>query len=386
MSNDLKSEILNWDVAVLLIANSLAWTLPFENNALLIIMCVVIGVFLIIKPKTILTLAPIPIIAISLFVFIEAFWEQPILPKIWNKYLQEFIALGVPSLYIARSDFNPGKVLRNIGLISLPLLPFIFGKNLSDNRDYGMWMGISYGIISYVIALIYNVFFQYGKYIKRYLKYIFFLVLLGYLIFYIQYASRGSLIAVTMAIILFTFIKLHIRFTKVFIIISAIILLILTFWNEFILLFIEILENFGIESFALSKMIALQDLSNGRSDLLEQGLRIFSSSPIFGHGVGIFEVTYESGYVHNCFIQFLIEGGIIYFSIMTFLIVSSFKFILSQKVSDEKRMFLSFLICAGLIQLLFSSYFWISQMFWFLIGYTLKLLKKKNHSRVTTAK
>lgn len=63
-------------------------------------------------------------------------------------------------------------------------------------------------------------------------------------------------------------------------------------------------------------MLFMDDITNGRENLSKNGIEIFMNSPIIGFGAGIYEREYGRGYIHNCLIQFLDEGGIVYFVVM----------------------------------------------------------------------
>ena len=81
----------------------------------------------------------------------------------------------------------------------------------------------------------------------------------------------------------------------------------------------------------------------------------------------MYEDKYNSGYIHNLFIQIVYEGGLIWSTLFGVWIIMSIKKF--TKLNEEQKQFIIFLIAIAIVQLLFSSYYWGSQKFWFLIAY-----------------
>ena len=89
-------------------------------------------------------------------------------------------------------------------------------------------------------------------------------------------------------------------------------------------------------------------------------LKIFLKDPLWGYGLGSFKQLYASyhtgefvQYVHNIFLQHLVDGGLIFFSVFIWLLVYLFKNI---KLKD------SYIPIAILIHNLFSFSFYSSSV------------------------
>lgn len=365
-------------MAILIIANSIAWIIPISGYNLVFVMALSGVLFLIGDGLKFFNTKPFIIIIPSLLLFVLSILFRTGPDEYLNKYLLEFIALGITSLFMAFGRFNPIRVLKIICYISIPMLIYVKGIDMYGGVrvDYGFWMGISYGIVKYIVALVLLIFFtkEFPMIIRLALLFVFAL----YMIFYLEFSSRGALLAVVFSIGLFWIVRQDYTLTKTGIISIAI----LIFGYFYIMSIFEILytylQSIGIESTALHKLLYLNDITNGREDIAVSAYELFLNSPIWGNGIASYEELYDR-YVHNCFIQFLDEGGILYLLLMTYFIAKSFIILFDKKISQSQRYFMAFLISCGLIQLLFSSYFWGAQCFWLMIGYSMKITHKKTH-------
>lgn len=381
--------MLDFSIAMLIIANSLAWLLPVSSNALAIIMLFVLLFFSVGSKLKIQSYHSKYIVFISLALFVESFilTGYGALDEDTRKYFVEFVTLGIPSLFMANTNFRPYKVMGYVCVLSVPMLFYIRGIDMLTSRiDYGYWMSISYGIVKYIIVLCFAVFFvkKFNPAIKLGLLVILFL----YVLFYLEFASRGAIVAVVISVVLFYLVKKDYTVKKTILVLTVFAMVLYTLFFVIIQGLYELFNSYGIKSFALEKMLFMEDVTNGRENIYKQGLEIFMNSPIIGSGAGIFEREYSEGYVHNCLIQFLDEGGVVYFVIILCVIMKSFKFLLDRRIQKEERYFMAFLISSGFVQLLFSSYFWGAQCFWLMIGYTFFLsnkLKRLSHENSSSS-
>ena len=131
----------------------------------------------------------------------------------------------------------------------------------------------------------------------------------------------------------------------------------------------------GMTIIALDKMLYFTggDLANGRAELMDSALGLVKENPLIGHGIAYFESRFNNGYVHNIFVQMMMEGGIILTLPFLFIIFMSFRMLIDEKIPKDVRLFLTFLISSCLFHLFFSETFWRLQYFWFYIGYSIKL-------------
>lgn len=114
------------------------------------------------------------------------------------------------------------------------------------------------------------------------------------------------------------------------------------------------------------------DLMNGRDILLK---RAFSYrglvETLIGSGIGSYYGMYST-YPHNLFAQLYYDQGIVALLTVVTVIISGCKGLLHSIENGKKSdCFLILVICAGFVKLMVSSYFWIEQLFWIMIGLAL---------------
>lgn len=301
----------------------------------------------------------------------------------FTKYFIGFIGFGILGLQLGFLRPETKKVITLVALIGVLLCPLVLtmdmGKTITGGDDYGHWMGVSYGILRFICAILLLLFYYNIKGIKRLLLYA---SLLCYSIFYILFASRGSILALIVLILLIWIIKYSDNITKKNIIIwsvFSICVIVSLFFKEFLHLVISIADYFGIDTFAFVKMVAMinsGDLSNGRDELYGNALEGIVDSNFLGNGIGSFENKYQI-YTHNLFLQSFYELGVFPFLLLIVFTFFTLKIILGNSYMKETKIFISFVFCAGIIELFFSSTLWISHIFWIWIGYVSAIISRK---------
>ena len=128
-------------------------------------------------------------------------------------------------------------------------------------------------------------------------------------------------------------------------------------------------ESMGLSMLVISRLYFKTtqgtDMDSGRSDLIDAALRDFDESPIWGNGIASFQNF--TIYPHNLFVQMLQEGGLILFIPFFLIFLIGLKnLILSDRYTTYYRILL-FTFCGGVIQLMFSSYFWTSSIYWLFV-------------------
>lgn len=372
--------MLNSSVALMIVCNSLTWLMHDSSAPLLMVGLLSIILYIISGFRSCFSMQPLPLILVCLIVFAESWIMLGTPPDCWTRYLMFFIGLGIPSMFMARSSFNPYAVMITVCFVSIAVLPMLLGLDKMQKSNNGMLMGFSYGSLKYVCALLFLVFFWKRPHNKtvRLAKIGFAVILAYYLLFYIELASRGALVAILCAAVMYFLISRQESVTKAVLVMAGITALIAVFWDDIILFTQDTLHSMDMGSKALNKIIGNDDLSNGRADISGDALEIIGRSPIIGYGVGAYEALgHTPGYVHNLFLQFLLEGGVIFFAIMSFWVILSFRYIFDRSLTARQRYFTAFLFCSAVVELLFSSYFWGSQCFWLLIGYTMRIRRER---------
>ena len=261
--------MLDFSIAMLIIANSLAWLLPVSSNALAIIMLFVLLFFSVGSKLKIQSYHSKYIVFISLALFVESFilTGYGALDEDTRKYFVEFVTLGIPSLFMANTNFRPYKVMGYVCVLSVPMLFYIRGIDMLTSRiDYGYWMGISYGIVKYIIVLCFAVFFvkKFNPAIKLGLLVILFL----YVLFYLEFASRGAIVAVVISVVLFYLVKKDYTVKKTILVLTVFAMVLYTLFFVIIQGLYELFNSYSpFYSYDALSKIEIKRLGN--SDLID---------------------------------------------------------------------------------------------------------------------
>ena len=109
------------------------------------------------------------------------------------------------------------------------------------------------------------------------------------------------------------------------------------------------------------------DGSSNRGVFYENAFNLFSENMIFGSG--IFKSTLKTGYSHNIFLDFLIQGGIVYFLLLLIVIISFFNKLNKILKDDSKNNLILVFIFYSFTLLLFSGTYLNESFFWFSLAY-----------------
>ena len=374
-----KEEINGILIGIYLYANAFVVTLPAINNILVLFLLGVTILYFFNNRsfKIMKASSAIVILLIICWFAVSYILRQGISNITLFDYMTKFLFYGVTAFLITYREFSIKKVYQTITIASILLIPYIaknnfFNLSTFSTIDYQLLMTMSYrllpGILTSIICLI-------SKDENKYMKLISVLILLIFGYTYINMANRGAMLAVVffvLAIYMYNKIK-DLTLKNVCIIIVIVILLIVVIVNIIPILYQvkAILDNFGITFRTIDKMIYLLEndieLTNGREGIYEKAIEDTKETYILGNGIGMYEDKYNSGYIHNLFIQIVYEGGLIWSTLFGVWIIMSIKKF--TKLNEEQKQFIIFLIAIAIVQLLFSSYYWGSQKFWFLIAY-----------------
>lgn len=299
------------------------------------------------------------------------------------RYITEFIVLGVPLLVVSQLDFDPKIVLRIIALLSILVLPVhLININLefvSYLTDSELMMTISYNLVKMIVSGVLLLFLERNIFV---LLILFVLVLLPSY-FLINVGARGAILSLVISVILsFVYINnkpIKVFSLKVFSILIVLVLLLLNF-SDIIFGLYDLFNKYDIRSIALERVVDMidndLDLTTGRDVLLDVAILGIMDSPIIGNGIGSFD-NYSGFYPHNLFLQQIYEGGIVFGFPVLIVTLLSFYF-LNSNVDKTMRFFLIYLITTSILHLLFSSYFWSSSIYWFLMGLTIRRITSDN--------
>lgn len=369
MKNQIAINSLN--AAILLSAGAFSVIIPIPGIMLAMLLITIFIYFA--SGNTLAKPIVYPLISICLFFFILSFIIVDDKSGALVEYFIKFVFMGFTGLFISQTRFDINRVMQYSCYLSVLLLPFFLRTHIAETEDWGIMMGISYYVIVFIISLIYYLFICKSVSNSHYLLYG--VLLIVYILFFLSFASRGAILS----IMLFLFLWLYIRCDKhkglIILSVACTICLLTLFFIPIIQSVSDFAASKGLSILALNKMLYFlgDNLDNGRAAGLDEGLHMFYDSPIWGNGIASFEAKFKEGYVHNLFVQMLLEGGLILTLPFVVIVLWSFIIISSNKVSRDERYFMAFLVSISLVHLLFSETFWRLQYFWFYIGYTLRI-------------
>lgn len=287
----------------------------------------------------------------------------------YQLYFLNFICYGIPFLLLPIMQVDYRKVLIYISWYGLLFLPFYVTYDyasalLNYQEDGGLLMTVSYRILPFIISSLYSFFSSFSFKIKL----LFLIESISYLIILFIFGSRGAQLGIMFFLIVFVayFFKSKQAFHRYLIISSIVILFFFFFFVDVINVLVELFDNNDVQALALNriqyKLTEGDDMDSGRIELIQMAMDDFYHNPIFGKGIGSF-MDYTH-YPHNVFFHILCENGLIIFLIVSALIFKGVIDIFNYDLNNQYRGFLLFVFCSGIIQLLFSFYFWGSQYFW----------------------
>lgn len=293
-------------------------------------------------------------------------------------YFLDFFIFGIPFLFLPFVPVDYKAMFKSLSILGLLLFPSLLKIDLIEQTDSGIWMTISYNVIKFIVPALIVIFFRSSKLFKL----IGIVVSLGYLTFLLTLGSRGAMLGIIVALwLLYIYRKNRpLRFfSKKVLLNICLILFIVVVFPYIIRNVVDFLNAHHIYSYSLSRieehLESNTSQSEGRTYIYEMAKTGILEKPILGNGIASFANYSPDTYPHNLFLQQLYEGGIFLFIPFFFLTCIGILLINSRGISIEKRQFLIYLVSVGIIHLMFSSYFWMSHFYWYLLGFALQKIR-----------
>ena len=368
-----KGNINSLIIAVIICANAISLIFPIDN-IIVLIMCIAALIFLINNNfKLHISIKKIVLIMCIMLYFLVSF----LLKQNNNNtilFLMYFIVFGIIPIIIIKKEIEIKKIYICIVYLSILIIPYILTQNFFINStiESGNLMGLSYALLPGILASSYCILnCEFSK--KQ--KIISAIIFIIYTLVYINIASRGAVLSVVAYYLGLFLIKVYEKKLKsilYIIIVFLTVALCIINYQKILTVLQEGLELINIDFKAIDKMERLmedEDINflNGRDVIYEIAINEIKEHPIIGNGIATFYDLY-GGHPHNLFIQIFYETGIIPFLFSLILIIKILYELLNSK-NKELKEFIIFLVSASLVQLMFSSTFWINQNFWLLVGY-----------------
>ena len=296
------------------------------------------------------------------------------------EHFRWFLLTGIGSLLIVNYKYDYELLMKLLVIASLLIAPIVLTSKYSRfSYDAGNdeWMMAIYNIIPCIVVSV-NYLFSGKNFIIKILSIV---SLFMYFPMFILHTPRGAVVTIIFAIIVFIIQKLLTTGVsrKKIVVYGIVTIIFLAIIFEIILSYLQNIADL-FELHWLAKFVFEDDVSNGRTPLYQIALDEFMQSPIWGNGIASFD-NYSGGYPHNLFLQMLCETGILMFIPVSLLVYKAFMIMILRKESAIDYRLITFLFIISIIQLSFSSHFWMRQQFWMLIWMMLSMAsfqKKQN--------
>lgn len=288
-------------------------------------------------------------------------------------------------IYLSFYKVDVEKILKYMMFFSALVLPVSDGffKNVGRGIET-IGMSTTYNLLPFIVAAALH-FWYYRKNVGILMR-IGYAINIFYLVQVIIYGNRGPMVAL---VFLGVYLILH-EFTPdgkmkksttkrmiVTILLGSVVIFVLSNLEDIIVVLHNWLSSMGIKISALSKSVATirhGDLSNGRRWILEYTKKGIAEKYLLGNGIST--IFYNSNgrvvYPHNLFYQLWYDLGI-FVSIPMFYLIGKAAFITVFKSNLKKdySIIMILLFTIAIPRLCFSTEFWTTIPFWFLIMYTI---------------
>lgn len=285
---------------------------------------------------------------------------------------------GVTAYYIISIHKDPDRILKCLKISNMMIMIYMVmmlynrlskgyflveGANGIRQTEYNM----SFGYYCAFISTLNYVFWMENK------KKINLIISALFVVLAVSFGSRGVIVTFALFIISQIWISLReSRLTRKIILISLIILLtvaLVSFYNEIVIGIQYFLNSIGITN---SRTISLLNSStklldsNGRDGLWSLGFDMIKAKFPLGYGAFGERIIIGNyvrwGYVHNVFMELVLEFGVIGLTLSIYILYKSFALINNDKSKKWNILFILFFSNCGM--LLVSNSFWYCPYFW----------------------
>lgn len=172
--------------------------------------------------------------------------------------------------------------------------------------------------------------------------------------------------------------KNSIKKTIIYFFLIILLLFGLIFYKEILLLINNILIKYNIYSRTINLLLNENVHLSGREYLYTGAIELISKHPIIGIGIAG-DRYYLGGYVHNLFLEILLDFGGFFGSLICFILIIIFmesNFFINKKTAN----IISIFFCLSVVPLLVSGSYLMDAWFWIYLGIVLKLINNKKLS------
>lgn len=296
-------------------------------------------------------------------------WTNRIISE--SDSVMRLILFSIPVFMMARSINDYSELMKHFWVIASPLFLFcifIVSTDADPNmqQGYANYMTIGYQI-GFITAMALNYYFH-GSQGKMFRCICLAISLYG-IFFVVMYGSRGTLLCLSVYLLLIALQKIRAaadRTQIIIIMICASALLLLWIYSDVLMLTLQSLANrLGMNSRTIAWLLQQDSAldSSGRDSLFAQAWKLIIQNP-FGYGILADRALFDM-YAHNLFLELMIDFGLFiggYFSLV--IIVRFVKLVRNPHMNQ-----VMWLVVVALVQLMVSSSYIQSGWFWIALGF-----------------
>lgn len=318
-------------------------------------------------------------IAVMLFVCITVLVNSRYNQEFINSYLWTFVLQCFPMIFVGRifpELLYDDKKIRFLGLLSLLCLIstilVILQSGANIQADWSGSMYYPYIMLPHLLCLFFIA--------VNYSNIIYLIVFILGFVFMAMLGNRGSLVCTIVFVIVCLFkyfVKLSFPKKVISIIIFGAIILFFVegrLYNALLLNIYNFANQHGLSTrlFYFINGDIDAPFDSGRSILREKVIAAIFKNPL-GYGLSS-DVYFAGAYVHNIFLELLVEFGVIFGSILIVaLVLLIVKVLVNRNIEWKIKNVFWLFICASLIKLLISGTYLTDPYVYFMIGMGLTL-------------
>ena len=283
-------------------------------------------------------------------------------------YAQCYVFVGLTSLYMATRN-------KNIDSVRHSVLAFtgLFGHHLIKilNMEYTVYtagdqMGNAYAILAIIFSALWTLIDSHDSWRWKCIACVELLLCSAIMI---KVMTRGAWLCIFIFIGFLVLKKSKEKHLFIYFILGMPILVIVAY-----IVFVKAIK----ESSWYNVMFSMKsdDILNGRGNLLKQVMTyrgLFQT--LFGSGVGAYFETHQI-YPHNVLAQLYYDQGLLVLLYVLHLLCGIVKAFKGALANNQEDYLIIVVVCSAFVKLMVSSYFWIEQMFWIMIGLLIRKASK----------
>lgn len=311
-------------------------------------------------------------ISVPIFIFTLLFLFQICISVVYVSsditlfYVLCFFTIGLPSIYIATRKNNINYVRHTVILVAAFCFLHFFNILTLEYTVYtaAEQMGNAYSLLIIFFISIWTLLDTKDKFFWK--------ILAGLectmcLLILLKVMTRGAWVCIAVFLFFLVWKKTKKNF-KLYLLLLPIVLLATVFF----------VVPYFVESNLYYNLFYMKsgDIMNGRNELYNMSTSSLNVLEVlFGAGIGSFYNKYQT-YPHNIILQLFHDQGIVSLFVIMYICIKSLNGLVDGFFNSNQRDYLTILVvCAGIVKLMLSSYFWIEQLFWIAIGLLLSRRK-----------